>query len=163
MVRKKNILATVMQSFAITCLVSIVWTVIGYSEAFTSGTGALAPYIGDTSRFMLNGMEHFIAMGDDAAFTLAPGPSQVVQTIPESVYMMFQMTFRHHHPRADRRRVRGPHEVLRHVHLHGAVVDPGLLADRALGVGADRLAEHRKARWISPAARWCISTPVSPG
>ena len=93
MVRKKNILATVMQSFAITCLVSIVWTVIGYSEAFTSGTGALAPYIGDTSRFMLNGMEHFIAMGDDAAFTLAPGPSQVVQTIPESVYMMFQMTF----------------------------------------------------------------------
>jgi Amt family ammonium transporter len=32
-------------------------------------------------------------MGDDAAFTLAPGPSQVVETIPESVYMMFQMTF----------------------------------------------------------------------
>ena len=93
MVRKKNILATVMQSFAITCLISIVWTVIGYSEAFTGGTGALAPYIGDTSRIMLNGMEKFIALGDDAAFTLAPGPSQVVQTIPESVYMMFQMTF----------------------------------------------------------------------
>jgi Amt family ammonium transporter len=93
MVRKKNILATVMQSFAITCLISIVWTVIGYSEAFTGGTGALAPYIGDLSRVMLNGMEKFIANGDDAAFTLAPGPSQVVQTIPESVYMMFQMTF----------------------------------------------------------------------
>jgi Amt family ammonium transporter len=93
MVRKKNILATLMQSFAITCLISIVWTVIGYSEAFTGGTGALAPYIGDGSRIMLNGMEKFIAMGDDAAFTLAPGPSQVVQTIPESVYMMFQMTF----------------------------------------------------------------------
>jgi Amt family ammonium transporter len=93
MVRKKNILATLMQAFAITCLVSIAWTVVGYSEAFTGGTGALAPYIGDLSRFMLNGMEHFIAMGDDAAFTLAPGPSQVVQTIPESVYMMFQMTF----------------------------------------------------------------------
>jgi Amt family ammonium transporter len=93
MVRKKNILATVMQSFAITCLVSIVWTVIGYSEAFTGGTGAMAPYIGDMSRFMLNGMEHFVALGDDAAFTLAPGPSQVVETIPESVFMMFQMTF----------------------------------------------------------------------
>ena len=93
MVRKKNILATVMQSFAITCLISIVWTVIGYSEAFTGGTGAMAPYIGDMSRLMLNGMEKFISNGDDAAFTLAPGPSQVVQTIPESVYMMFQMTF----------------------------------------------------------------------
>jgi Amt family ammonium transporter len=93
MVRKKNILATVMQSFAITCLVSLAWTIIGYSEAFTAGTGALAPYIGDLSRLMLNGMEHFIALGDDAAFTLAPGPSQVVETIPESVFMMFQMTF----------------------------------------------------------------------
>jgi Amt family ammonium transporter len=93
MVRKKNILATLMQAFAITCLVSIAWTVVGYSEAFTAGTGAFAPYIGDLSRLMLNGMEHFISMGDDAAFTLAPGPSQVVETIPESVYMMFQMTF----------------------------------------------------------------------
>jgi Amt family ammonium transporter len=93
MVRKKNILATLMQAFAITCLISIVWTVIGYSEAFTGGTGSLAPYIGDTSRFMLHGMEALISNGDDAAFTLAPGPSQVVQTIPESVYMMFQMTF----------------------------------------------------------------------
>jgi Amt family ammonium transporter len=93
MVRKKNILATLMQAFAITCLISIVWTVIGYSESFTAGSGALAPYIGDLSRFMLHGMEAFISNGDDAAFTLAPGPSQVVETIPESVYMMFQMTF----------------------------------------------------------------------
>jgi Amt family ammonium transporter len=93
MVRKKNILATVMQAFAITCLVSIVWTVIGYSEAFTGGTGGMAPYIGDMSRFMLHGMEANIANGDDSAMTLAPGPLQVVETIPESVFMMFQMTF----------------------------------------------------------------------
>jgi len=93
MVRKKNILATLMQSFAITCLISIVWTVIGYSEAFTGGTGATAQYIGDMSRFMLHGMESLVSMGDDAAFTMAPGPSQVVETIPESVFMMFQMTF----------------------------------------------------------------------
>jgi Amt family ammonium transporter len=93
MVRKKNILATLMQSFAITCLISLVWTIIGYSEAFTAGTGASAPYIGDLTRVMLHGMEALISNGDDAAFTLAPGASQVVQTIPESVYMMFQMTF----------------------------------------------------------------------
>ncbi len=90
MVRKKNILATVMQSFAITCLVTLVWTVIGYSEAFTAGTGATAGFIGDMSRFMLHGMEANIANGDDSAFVLG---GTVTTTIPESVYMMFQMTF----------------------------------------------------------------------
>ncbi len=39
MVRKKNVLATVMQSFAITCLVTVLWMVIGYSWAFTDGNG----------------------------------------------------------------------------------------------------------------------------
>ena len=38
MVRKKNVLATVMQSFAITCLVTVLWLVVGYSLAFTSGS-----------------------------------------------------------------------------------------------------------------------------
>ena len=37
MVRKKNILATLMQSFAITCLITVVWMVAGYSIAFTNG------------------------------------------------------------------------------------------------------------------------------
>ena len=43
MVRKKNILATLMQCFAITCIVTIVWTVAGYSLAFTNGTGGSHP------------------------------------------------------------------------------------------------------------------------
>src|ERR1700731_664302 len=51
MVRKKNVLATLMQSFAITCLVTILWYVIGYSLAFTPGT----PYIGGLSRLFMNG------------------------------------------------------------------------------------------------------------
>ncbi len=94
MVRKKNILATLMQSFAITCLVTIVWTVIGYSEAFTGGTGSMAPYLGDLSRFMLNGIADHISQGDDSAFILAPGtPGATTMTIPETVYMVFQMTF----------------------------------------------------------------------
>src|ERR1700682_3733289 len=38
MVRKKNVLATVMQSFAITCLISVLWLIVGYSLAFTSGS-----------------------------------------------------------------------------------------------------------------------------
>ncbi len=76
MVRKKNVLATVMQSFAITCLVTVLWMVIGYSWAFTDG----GPYLGGNSRFLLMGM------GTDVVSPLAA-------TIPESVYMAFQMTF----------------------------------------------------------------------
>ena len=52
MVRKKNILATLMQCFVITCIVTIVWTVAGYSLAFTPGN----IYVGDLSRFMLHGI-----------------------------------------------------------------------------------------------------------
>ncbi len=86
MVRKKNILATMMQSFTICCLVTIVWMVAGYSIAFTNGT----PYFGDMSRFFLNG----IATNWDKPFTLGAGvDSAIPTTIPETVYMMFQMTF----------------------------------------------------------------------
>ncbi len=94
MVRKKNILATVMQSFAICCLVSITWMVAGYSLAFTNGTGVTAPYIGDLSRLFLNGIAANITKGNDIGFTLGAGSGNAtVMTIPESVYMMYQMTF----------------------------------------------------------------------
>src|SRR5271165_2927890 len=86
MVRKKNVLATLMQSFIICCLVTVIWMIIGYSLAFTAGNA----YIGDLSRFFLNGF------GDnwDKAFLLGAGADGAAQqTIPESVYMMFQMTF----------------------------------------------------------------------
>src|SRR4051794_3110956 len=76
MVRKMNVLATVMESFAITCLVTVLWMVIGYSLAFTEGN----PFFGGFSRLLLDGM------GIDAINDLA-------KTIPESVYMCFQMTF----------------------------------------------------------------------
>ncbi len=46
MVRKKNVLATLMQSFAITCLVTLLWWLFGYSLAFTPGT----QWLGGTSR-----------------------------------------------------------------------------------------------------------------
>jgi Amt family ammonium transporter len=90
MVRKKNVLATLMQSFSITALVTVLWFVAGYSLAFTNGSGPLAPYVGDLSRLFLNGMgENW-----DKAFVLGAGTdNSTVMTIPESVYMMFQMTF----------------------------------------------------------------------
>jgi Amt family ammonium transporter len=93
MVRKKNILATMMQSFTICCIVTIVWMVAGYSIAFTTGTA----YMGDFSRIMLHGIADHIVKGNDSqAFVLASGIKGVgdmVTTIPETVYMMFQMTF----------------------------------------------------------------------
>ncbi|MBL8806408.1 MAG: ammonium transporter [Rhodospirillales bacterium] len=83
MVRKKNVLATMMQSFSITALVTVLWMVVGYSLAFGEG-GA---YYGDFSRFFLSGM------GWDKPFTLGTGDGAVAFTIPEVVFMMFQMTF----------------------------------------------------------------------
>jgi Amt family ammonium transporter len=86
MVRKKNVLATMMQAFTITCLVTVTWLVAGYSIAFTGGNA----YFGDFSRIMLSGM----AAGWDQPFILAPGTDvAVTNTIPETVFMMFQMTF----------------------------------------------------------------------
>jgi Amt family ammonium transporter len=93
MVRKKNILATMMQSFTICCIVTIVWMVAGYSIAFTTGNA----YMGDFSRIMLHGIADHIVKGNDSqAFVLASGVKDVADmatTIPETVYMMFQMTF----------------------------------------------------------------------
>jgi len=82
MVRKKNVLATMMQSFAITALVTLLWWVFGYSLAFTPGS----PWLGGTSRLLLNGMTF---MKDANQLTV----SHLALTIPETVYAMFQLTF----------------------------------------------------------------------
>ena len=84
MVRKKNVLATVMQSFAICCLVTILWTVVGYSLAFTPGNA----FIGGFSRVFLHGMNY---IHGDKATTLTV--SHLAPTIPETVYFVYQMTF----------------------------------------------------------------------
>ena len=76
MVRKKNVLDTVMQSFMVTCLVTVLYTIVTYSMAFTTGS----PYLGGMSRFLLMGMTLDSVNG-------------LAKTIPESVYMCFQMTF----------------------------------------------------------------------
>jgi Amt family ammonium transporter len=82
MVRKKNVLATMAHSFATTCLVTVIWVVIGYSLAFTPGS----PFIGSLDRVLLNGMGFLKEAGKVSVSEIAP-------TIPESVFMMFQMTF----------------------------------------------------------------------
>ncbi len=74
MVRKKNVLSTLMQSFAITCLITIVWMVVGYSLAFSDGGNSF-----------VGGLE-YLFLGHVASDTLNG-------TIPESVFIIFQMTF----------------------------------------------------------------------
>ncbi len=76
MVRKKNVLATMAQSLAATFLVSILWAVLGYSLAFT-GEGA---FIGTLERAFLNGLT-------------IDSISPFAKTIPESLFMLYQMTF----------------------------------------------------------------------
>lgn len=83
MVRKKNVLSTALQSFAICCLVSVIWILIGYTIAFTPGT---TPYLGGLDRLMLSGLGYIKATSQLTVSHLAP-------TIPESVFVMFQMTF----------------------------------------------------------------------
>jgi len=85
MVRKKNVLATMMQSFTITALVTVIWMVAGYSLAFGEG----GPWIGDLSKLFLSGL----AENWDKPFTLGSGDGAVAFTIPETVFVMFQMTF----------------------------------------------------------------------
>src|SRR5256712_1195903 len=82
MVRKKNVGDTVMTSFAITCLISILWLICTYSLAFRSGT----PFIGGLDRAFLQGIVSDIAKG-------IGNPNPLAATIPETVYLCFQLTF----------------------------------------------------------------------
>jgi len=84
-VRKKNVLATLMQSFSCTCVVTLLWWLVEYSWAFTPGS---SPFLGGATRALFHGMKYI--HGDaDSKLTV----SHLGLTIPESVYAMFQMTF----------------------------------------------------------------------
>jgi ammonium transporter, Amt family len=82
MVRKKNVGDTVMTSFAITCLVTVIYVVCTYSMSFTPGT----PFVGGLSRAFLQGIVSDIGKG-------IGNPNPLAATIPETVYSMFQLTF----------------------------------------------------------------------
>src|SRR6266567_2764517 len=75
LVRRKNILGTMMQSFAMMGLVTIVWALIGYSLAFGHGNA------------FIGGLEHMFLRG------VSLGPSSYAPTIPEQTYMIYQLMF----------------------------------------------------------------------
>jgi len=74
LVQSKNVLSVLAQNFGIACLVSVLWVVVGYSLAFSQGTSGL---IGDFSKMFLNNIDN----------------SSLVGTIPEILFVVFQMTF----------------------------------------------------------------------
>ena len=76
LVRARNVLSVIMHCFAVACVASLVWLVLGYSLAFGDGGGA-QDWIGGTAKALLAGV------GVDTLFG----------TVPESVFFMFQMTF----------------------------------------------------------------------
>jgi Amt family ammonium transporter len=83
MVRKKNVGDTVMTSFAVTCLVTILFAALTYSLAFRAGT----PFIGGLDRMFLKDILSDIGHGGIG------NPNPLAATIPEAVYICFQMTF----------------------------------------------------------------------
>jgi ammonium transporter, Amt family len=82
LVRRRNVLSLYMQCFALTAIISVLWTIYGYSLAFDTtgmqaGAGGLAAFIGGSSRFFLSGVS----------------PDTLRGTIPEALFFVFQMTF----------------------------------------------------------------------
>ena len=82
MVRSKNVLSVLMQCFAVTGLMTVLWTVYGYSLAFDT-TGMVAGEIN---------LNSFIG-GFGKVFMSGVGVDSLIGTIPESVFATFQMTF----------------------------------------------------------------------
>jgi Amt family ammonium transporter len=78
LVRMTNVLSVLMQCFAITCIVTLAWVVVGYSLAFGDG-GGLNAWYGGFDKLFLSGVD---------AKAIRPGT-----TIPETVFSMYQMTF----------------------------------------------------------------------
>lgn len=86
LVRAKDMLSIMMQSFAICIVVTLVWVLVGYSLAFSNGSA----FIGGVSDLGLRDL----AAGWNGVFTLGAGaPGAIVMTIPESAFVFFQMAF----------------------------------------------------------------------
>ena len=82
MVRRKSVINTMASVVAIAAVVSLLWFALGYSLAFTPGSG----FLGGTTQFWFEGLDYLKEAGTVAVSPIAPN-------VPESVYAMFQLTF----------------------------------------------------------------------
>ena len=144
MVRKKNVLATMAQSLAAVTIISILWVAFGYSLAFV-GDG---PWLGTLDRWFLAGMT-------------MDGVNPAAKTIPEALFMLYQMTF----------------AIITVALVAGSVADRMRFSAYLLfSIGWFMFVYIPLAHWvwgggflgawacwISPAGWWCISAPASAG
>ena len=117
LVRTKNMLSILMQCFAITCVVSLLWLVVGYGLASPTAAARSASSAGSTRP----------SCGRVARRADGHGSRNPVLHVPDDL--------RDHHAGAGHRRLRGAHALLRRAVVHRAVAAARLRADRALGVG----------------------------
>ena len=118
MVRKMNILNTMAQSFGVTCLVTVLWMVIGYSLAFTRERQASSAAWTVSSSMAWPSIRRARSPADSR---------KRLHVLPDDV--------RHHHPGIDDRVGGGPGQILRHHGLLRAVAGLRLFAHRPYGLG----------------------------
>ena len=117
LVRKKNILGTMMQTFAMMAVITVLWALVTYSLAFGAGNA----FIGGLHNVFLRG----VGLAPDGI--CGDDPAADVHGLPADVC--------HHYAGADHGRLRRADEVLGHAGVHGPVGDLGVLPDGAHGVG----------------------------
>jgi hypothetical protein len=128
LVRKKNVLATMMQSFTLMAVVTVLWSLVGFSLAFGSGN----PVIGGLHHAFLRG----VGAQPDADYAA---------TIPLQTFMVFQLMFAIITPSHIRRLCRA-HEIQRDGALHGFVVLHRLQSAGSHGLGQRRVAQCSSGR-----------------
>ena len=129
LVRKKNVLATMMQSFAMMALITVLWAIIGYSLCFASGSS------------FLGGLEHAFLHGVGAA----PN-ADYAATIPQQTFMIYQLMFAIITPALISGAFAERMKFCAMLLLHDAVDAGGLLPHGAHGVGQGRAAERVAGR-----------------
>ncbi len=118
LVRKKNILGTMMQTFAMMAVITVLWALVTYSLAFGEGSA----FIGGLHNVFLHG----VGLAPDVKYAA---------TIPLQTFMVYQLMFAIITPALDHGRVCGTDEVLCDAAVHDPVGDRGLQPDGAHGVG----------------------------
>ncbi len=131
LVRKKNILGTMMQTFAMMAVITVLWALVTYSLAF-----------GSRQRLHRRPAQRLPARR-------RPRAGQGLRRHHSAADLHgLPAHVRHHHARADHRRLRRAHEVLRDAGLHGPLGDLRLQPDGAHGLGQGRPAERRAGRQV---------------
>ena len=98
LVRRKNVLSVLIQCFIITAVISLEWVAFGYSNAFGSSKGALAPFIGGFDWAFLKGigindLSPYFISHSQATGKIVNGAPEMIGTIPHIVFVLFQCMF----------------------------------------------------------------------